>query len=208
MAVDGRGFRGMVTLPACIQQTDSANSKHTITMNEATKPVPLAQREIKLTPADESRFWAKVNKDGPTMPHMDTPCWVWTATKVRTGYGQIKVGGKMILSHRVAWTIENGPIPPGLCIIHQCDNPSCARASHLHIGTHQDNMDDMAAKGRRVVARGEDQGRATLTSSNVIEIRAKYAAGGTTLKGLAAQFGVSFGLIGHIINRRLWKHIP
>jgi hypothetical protein len=69
-------------------------------------------------------------------------------------------------------------------------------------------MDDMAAKGRRVVARGEDQGRATLTSSNVIEIRAKYAAGGTTLKGLAAQFGVSFGLIGHIINRRLWKHIP
>jgi len=177
-------------------------------MNQATETVPCAPKEIKLAPADEKRFWAKVDKDGPTMPHMDTPCWVWTAVKVRTGYGQIKVGSKMILAHRAAWTIENGSIPSGLCILHRCDQPSCVRASHLFTGTHQNNMDDMAAKGRRVILRGEDQGRATLTASAVLEIRAKYAAGGTTLKSLAAQFGVSFGLIGHIINRRLWKHIP
>ena len=177
-------------------------------MNEAAETVPCAHKEIKLTPDDEVRFWEKVDKDGPTMPHMESPCWVWTATKVRTGYGQIKAGGKMILAHRAAWTIENGPIPSGLCILHRCDQPSCVRASHLFTGTHQDNMDDMAAKGRRVILRGENQGRSELTTSNVIEIRAKYAAGRITQKQLGAEYGVTGVLISKIIHRKLWRHVP
>lgn len=58
------------------------------------------------------------------------------------------------------------------------------------------------------VNRGQVNGRAKLTDAKVIDIRTRYAAGGVTLASLAAEFGVSFGLISHIVNRKTWKHIP
>lgn len=88
-------------------------------------------------------FWAKVKKGvGPKQ------CWVWQGSRCRGGYAQIERDGKRILVHRYAYILTHGAVPDGLDVLHKCDNPPCVRPRHLFAGTHQDNMDDMVAKGR------------------------------------------------------------
>jgi hypothetical protein len=86
-----------------------------------------------------------VQVDGP----LDTPCLVWTGVRLPRGYGVVKVGGRTLRVHRVAWIERNGPIPPETPhVLHRCDNPPCWAEGHLFLGTHADNMADMSAKGR------------------------------------------------------------
>lgn len=204
-----------------------ANSKHTTNMIEATKPVPRTRREIKLTTADEARFWDKVDKDGPTMPHMESACWVWTTGKNSHGYGHFHIGRGLFYAHRVSWILHNGQIPHdgsyhGICVCHRCDNPSCVNPSHLFLGTHTDNARDKEIKGRankargdmngarlhpESVPRGELHGLAKLTASEVQEIRAIYQAGGFTKTTIGSMFHVTRVAISHIICRKTWKHI-
>lgn len=76
-------------------------------------------------------------------------CWLWTGSVDKDGYGRVRFGGRRELAHRVAWTLEHGPIPDGMEVRHLvCDNPPCCRPEHLALGTHSDNMRDAAAKGR------------------------------------------------------------
>lgn len=79
-------------------------------------------------------------------------CWEWQGTRLPSGYGRIGIAGKgqgvTDLTHRVAYRIANGEIPPGMEVCHTCDNPPCCNPDHLFLGTHADNMRDMSAKGR------------------------------------------------------------
>lgn len=93
-----------------------------------------------LPPEAVERFWAKVDKSGE--------CWEWLAHKTDCGYGRISIGGEMLSAHRVSWSIHFGPIPPGLCVCHKCDNKLCVNPSHLFLGTITDNNRDKSAKGR------------------------------------------------------------
>ncbi len=85
-------------------------------------------------------------------------CWEWVGYKTPDqGYGQIAVNGKRRRRvHRVAYELNYGPVPPGLCVLHRCDNRTCVRPDHLFLGTNQDNSDDMIAKGRAWWQRGID----------------------------------------------------
>ena len=77
-----------------------------------------------------------------------TDCWEFQGGKNNIGYGMIRDGKKMRTSHRVSYEEHKGPIPHGLCVMHSCDNPICCNPSHLSLGTHQQNTDDMVRKNR------------------------------------------------------------
>lgn len=82
------------------------------------------------------------------MSWQDKPCKVWTGSQNGSGYGERRINWKKYYVHRLAWEEANGPIPDGMFVLHHCDNPACYEPTHLFLGTHQDNMADMAAKGR------------------------------------------------------------
>ena len=98
-----------------------------------------------------ARFWAKVDLDGPVMPGMDTPCWVWTDHTDKDGYGKFKmnVGGKWKgkRAHAVAFYLAEDYWGSPM-VLHHCDNPPCVRRDHLFEGDAKANSDDMRHKGR------------------------------------------------------------
>jgi hypothetical protein len=53
----------------------------------------------------------------------------------------------------MAWELAYGPIPPGLHVLHRCDNKPCCNPAHLFLGTKADNHADMMTKGRHGNAR-------------------------------------------------------
>ena len=88
------------------------------------------------------RFWEKVDKKDVH------ECWNWKASLNSNGYGQINIDRKPVTASRVAYELAFGHIEDGKFVLHKCDNPKCVNPHHLFLGSHADNMSDMAKKGR------------------------------------------------------------
>lgn len=173
-----------------------------------------------ITRTFEDRFWSRVDREnGPVHPTLGTPCWPWTRTLCEWGYGRVRVpvalGGRLVRAHRVAWELQYGEIPPGMHVLHKCDNPACQRGDHLFLGTNDDNVRDKVAKGRQargaalkpeLRARGERNGSARLTENDVREIRARVAAG-ERQSDMAQRFGVTSASVWQIVHRVHWAHV-
>jgi hypothetical protein len=101
---------------------------------------------------------------------------------------------------RVAWFLEHGSYPKNECC-HRCDNPSCVRADHLFDGTHAENLNDAAIKGR--MPRGRRHHGNKLQEQSVLAIRESSLS----LRKLAVSFGVSATTIRDIKTRRTWTWI-
>lgn len=143
-----------------------------------------------------SRFWGRVDKKG-----LDE-CWKWDGAVSAQGYGRISIGGRgggMHQAHRVAYQLERGKIPPGLSILHSCDNRLCVNPHHLRTGTHGENMQDMAVRERTNTTK--------LNAGQVAAIRLLHASG-VSQRTLAKRFGVRHGNIQAITSRKTWKHLP
>jgi hypothetical protein len=99
----------------------------------------------------ESRFWSKVNKEGPVPVHRPElgSCWVWTASHGAgipgyPTYGTFyfgKVNGKYKWSspHRVSFFLEHGHMPTN-DIDHLCRNTMCVNPLHLEDVTTSENL--------------------------------------------------------------------
>lgn len=150
------------------------------------------------------RLWRRVNKNGPIFPHMDSACWVWTGHVIADGYGHIKRGKTMVLTHRLSWELTFGEIKDGLLVLHKCDNPACVNPSHLFLGTDADNAKDRDSKGRLGNRTGTANGNAKINEDIVIHIRSSDAS----TRELAKTYNVSIPLVQKIRNKSLWRHVP
>jgi hypothetical protein len=166
-----------------------------------------------MKPNTRERFWALVIKSGPIPAHRPElgPCWIFFGHKVRGGYGGFKLSQprREVRAHRLGYYLQFGRWPQKNCC-HHCDTPACVRGSHLFDGTHKQNMQDAAAKGRvRNAAAwhyGERHGRHKLTVAQVRAIR-KRRAGGERLHVIAADYGVVYQTIQRIIEGKNWRRI-
>lgn len=130
-------------------------------------------------------------------------CWEWQNYCQRNGYGQIKYKNKKMLAHRLSWELHHGKIPVGLCVLHECDNPSCVNPHHLKLGTHDDNAKDMIARNRQARVVGEKNGRSKLSEQQVIKIRSDTRI----LSVIAKEYGLSISTVSYIKARTLWPHV-
>jgi hypothetical protein len=143
----------------------------------------------------KERFWSMVKRDGPYS------CWEWQGYTLRDGYGAFHFQGKRIIASRFAWILTYGEIPPGMCVLHKCDNPSCVNPRHLFLGTQKDNMHDAVLKWRKS---GPHNGRTKLTWPQVDAIRLLFKSGWSTRK-LAKLFGVDHKTIWQIRAGKTWR---
>lgn len=119
-------------------------------------------------------------------------CWNWIGRLSTDGYGAI---GRREAAHRAAWKYTHGPIPPGLHVLHTCDNRRCVRPSHLFLGTPQDNTDDMFSKDRQPSKIGREAVEAirALSGMTSLQIRKRL------------RLPISSGQVGKIRRGECWK---
>lgn len=136
-------------------------------------------------------------------PEPFSGCHLWVRATNNRGYGMVRLRGKMFLAHRLSWQLRNGEIPSGACVLHRCDTPLCVNPDHLFLGTMQNNMDDMRAKGR-----ANWSGRATaLTPELVREMRAMYKSRKFTQKEIGNKFGINRGTANDAITGLTWRDV-
>lgn len=176
------------------------------------------------------RFWTKVRKETEERVPGLGPCWIWTGDTSKAGYGRITEragdgsGEAVYYAHRVAWELENGPLPGGAHVLHKCDNPPCVRNDgengHLFTGDQRANNADRDTKGRVAsgdrsgwalhperIPRGEQIGTAILTERQVTQIRRAYASGAFTQTELARLYGIKQATVSNIVTGKRWRHL-
>lgn len=124
-------------------------------------------------------------------------CWEWLGNVDKRGYGHVVCRGKNCLTHRLAYESWVGD-PMGRIVRHSCDNPPCLNPEHLLLGSLGDNNRDRVMRQRSY---------SKLTESDVLEVRALYAAGYFTQAQLGKTYGVTPSMVSNIITRRNWRHL-
>lgn len=141
-----------------------------------------------------TEFWSRVDQresDG---------CWPWTGYR-EDGYGRFFIGGRMRWAHELAVTFSTGETKgDGLDTCHSCDNPPCCNPAHLRFDTRLSNVRDMDSRGRRRVV--------SKLSPEMVRVIRERRESGARQKDLAAQYGVTDGLISQIVRGLRWPDAP
>lgn len=191
----------------------------------------LAEIVPTMTAVEKARFWAKVDKNGPTMPHMSTPCWEWTGTKSLTvskdrewRYGRVHIRNHRCMAHILSQWMAGAVVPAGAVVCHHCDNPGCVRPDHAYVGTYATNARDRedrwpAGKPHPAAGHGPRQRRgpqlkparpnrsnARLTEEDVREV-VRLRRSGVLLVDVAARFHVRKSAISSIMTGRNWNEV-
>jgi len=141
-------------------------------------------------------FWSNVGIKEENM------CWEWKLSKGTNGYGQVKINGINMLSHRIAYQIYHninlGKGNKNNIVRHVCDNPPCCNPHHLLLGTTKDNNRDCINRNRYIHASGEKWSSTKLKDINIIEIRELFKEGLGIIE-LARNFNVSAKAIRRVL---------
>lgn len=107
--------------------------------------------------------------------------------------------------HRLVAMAFLGPIPPGMEVLHGSAGSQVNHISNLSIGTHRENILDKYRDGTMPL--GENHHGSKLTEADVIQIRARYAAGEGS-PALGRAFGISPDAVRHVLTGKTWGHVP
>jgi hypothetical protein len=122
----------------------------------------------------------------------------------RTVYGS--GSSHSVQLHYAVLTISCGPRPDGMQGLHRNDDALDNRRGNLYWGWPVDNSRDARRNGRNRWVMGEKVHTARLRDADVVQIRARLAAG-ETRNGLARGYGVSPSTILDIAAGKSWRHI-
>lgn len=120
-------------------------------------------------------------------------CIRWGKSLQSAGYGQLRVGKKSLLAHRVAYEKRHGAIPKGMDVCHSCDNRWCVNPDHLFVGTRMENIKDAQVKGRLVQKLDEEDHRWIMKLHHL----------GDTKTFIGRVFGVHRAAVADAIKRML-----
>ncbi len=129
---------------------------------------------------------------------------MWLGPKTASGYGIIKTptpDGLFSLAHRYAYYLAFGAYDMKLFVCHRCDNPPCCRPDHLFLGSNADNVADMVRKDRHT--RGERNGMAKLTATDVAEIRRRLAT--EKQADVARELGIDSSTMSLIARGKIYR---
>jgi hypothetical protein len=158
----------------------------------APKPKRQVVQRLRAKPADARAFWARLTKPDAS------GCREWTGfLHPVTGYGHASFGGRMMATHRLAFTLAYGAIPKGKHVLHRCGNAACCNPNHLYAGTPLENMRDRDRHGRTTGPK--------LTEPQAIAILARQ--GTATAMEVGREFGVTGTTVYMIWSGRSWKHL-
>lgn len=159
---------------------------------------------VRLTIAE--RFWRKVDQSGGP-----DACWPWLGKPEKNGYGRFKAAGRKHGAHRMSPELTLGrPLGPKMLACHACNTPLCCNPRHLYEGTSAQNVRDSINAGTFQSARpgihgrrGEVNGHARLTETQVLEIYARAHTGERYLV-IAADYGATKTMARNIKLGRTW----
>lgn len=145
----------------------------------------------------------------------ETGCleWKWplkpSKIKHNLVYPMLRVHGVKIAAHRAAYILQVGPVPDGLVVRHRCDNPICCNVEHLELGTQQDNVNDVKARGRGAGwyesrNRGVENPNAKLNEETVRYIRSRWKFRKVTAKMIAAELGITKNAVSNVLSGHVW----
>lgn len=180
----------------------------------------VSRRDVGCVTARTASLIERIERN--SIPEPNSGCWIWLGAasrgnKKRAGYGVMTVGrrswqgkDRIDRAHRVSYRVHKGEIPEGLHVLHSCDNTLCVNPDHLTLGTHTENVRDMIAKGRRVIAPavGEASGAAKYTVAQIAKVKRLLRENGyRNHGGISRATGVSVPIIQAISKGRIWKHV-
>jgi hypothetical protein len=120
-------------------------------------------------------------------------CWTYFGKDSgRGGHKRIRLDcKKRIQVHRLSWEAYNAePVPPGLFVLHTCDNAECFNPQHLYVGTTKQNSQDRRER------KGLDSFFRKIPHKEIPRVLVSTASA----KELAARFGVTTARI-----HQLWR---
>jgi hypothetical protein len=129
-------------------------------------------------------------------------CLLWPFKATTCGYGTMGVAGKTVKTHRYVCELASGSPPQSdMDCAHSCHVSLCCNPRHLRWATRAENEADKKANGTD--NRGARHGKTTLTSDDVLAIRAARKSGFSTGE-IARRYNVTPGSISNIMSGVSW----
>ena len=178
-------------------------STHVVLAWRRSAPI-LSNMGDEMTDEEKMELYVKIFEHSKPFTITAIGCWEARFKPDSHGYVPVRIinVGTFKL-HRVSYTVNVGPIPVGLWVLHKCDNKRCINPEHLYLGTAADNTRDSVERAWSgwPDQRGEHHAQAKLNWDKVRAIRASSLH----YKELAKMYEVGPRQIHYVKSYQSWR---